>query len=131
MKNEEIWKIIITGKFTVKWYFVYILYESILNNKDRFELSTIHKYKYIVECLKLLLKMYGWDLDTSLEKNPIEEKQQGDNLVLIFLRYQFVRNPVNKAIIEEEMKDKKNQELLTYLLDRIKQDRKEKEFNTW
>lgn len=131
-KEKEEWEFIITDNKTVRWYFAVIMYESLLYNRDKVVLSTIHKYKYLVECLLTLFRPYGLVMDTDYESNPMEEKIKGKNLdVLNILKYHLVRSPTNQAILKDMLKEKKTQEILTYLLDRIKIDKVEREFNKW
>lgn len=123
--------IIITDKKTPKYWFQTILYDSIINSKNRVILSTIHKYKYIVDRFLLpLLKCHGWiiDEDVHIDKpfKPIEEEKQYDSSTsVIHLKYHLVRDVYNHEIIREILKEKKNQESFAFLLDRLDIDRRE------
>lgn len=130
MADDNFKQVIITDKKSVKYFFQTILYDSLLTNQDEIVLSTIEKYRYVIErFLIVLLKCHGWIINEAYHEPdkpvPIEEKKQGDFRQLTYLKYYFIRDPYNKEIIRTELKNRKNSDALTYLLNRIDMDRKE------
>jgi len=132
MNKEKTMEVIIGGDKSVRWYYQAVAYESLIENCDHVILSVIHKYKYLAECVRVLLNLSGWELDKRYDPNPREQKEKGKKLdYIICLKYHLIRTPVNLAIKEELMKDDKIKKIMVYLLDRKKIDRMEKDFNRW
>lgn len=128
MNNKEYIETIISKSRNIRWYFQYIMYESMLKQIDKVILSTIHKYKFKTEQLIISLKMWGWKLDEDMEPNPSEEKKAGKEWkTLTLYKYHLVLDPIMKTIQEDILKDKKAKDVLIYLLDTIDLDRKKTE----
>jgi len=125
--NKEIPLIVVHGNKSVRWFFQSIMWERMLNNDYKIIISTINKYKPIAEQLITTLKMWGWMLDNSLDKNPYEEVKKGKDTPLTFIKYVLVLNPTIEAIMEEVMKERKSQNILLYHLDNIHNERMKNE----
>lgn len=118
---------VITSKYPARWHFNSIMYERMLNNDYEMIISAIFKYNQTEKEVVALLKMWGWELDASLEKNPYEIIQKGKEEPLTFIQYKLSLNPTIRAIMEEVMKEKESRDILLYLLNNINTDRKKTE----
>lgn len=128
--DKSVYERIITDKFDEMHHFNNIIYFTTLTNQTKMTISVIEKYHILAARVMVLLKLRGWQLDSTFESNPTKQIVQGETRPLTFFVYHLELHPMLHSIMSEIMKDKFSKNVVLSLLDKVQSDMKKSNENS-